>query len=151
MRTARWLLPATMMLVAVPALAQESEFQKKIQEDMNDRIDDVQSACKITVKMRWSGKLGFNPRESEKPKWNAVSTLTTSGIMAVEDACRSNAAVKKAVSKVKTIEAKKGKGTISYKLAGAKLILTVDPSYTKNNPAGQQNDLMNKLVKDLDK
>jgi hypothetical protein len=151
MRKLQFVVSTLVLLLTLPVLAQESEFQQKIQEDMDGYKDRIQSACGATVTMKWMGKLGFNPRESEKPEWNGVSTLVTSGLEAVANACRDNGPVKKAVGKVKKIEAKKGKGTIGYKLKGSTLTLTVDPAYKKNNPAGQRDDLSQKMVKDIDK
>jgi hypothetical protein len=133
--------------------AQQSEFQGKIQEDLdgykNQIIDNCGAAKTITLK--WSGKLAVNPRESEKPEWNAVSTLCTSALEGTVSACQSNKPVKAAVGKVSTIICTAGKGTIGYKLAGKTLTFTVDPSFTKNNAAGQRDDLVLKIKKGIDK
>ena len=133
--------------------AQQSEFQEKIQEDLDGYksqiIDNCGSPKGLTLK--WTGKLAVNPRESEKPEYNAVSTLCTSALEATVNACQSNKPVKAAVGKVNTIVCTAGKGTIGYKLAGATLTFTVDPSFDKNNPAGQRDDLVTKMKKDIDK
>jgi hypothetical protein len=133
--------------------AQQSEFQEKLQEDLNyykeQYIDHCGSPKSLVIK--WNGKLAVNPRESEKPDWHAVSTLCTSALDGTRHACNANKPVKTAVGKVNTIICTMGKGTIGYKLAGATLTFTIDPSYTKNNPAGQRDDLVVKLKKDIDK
>lgn len=135
------------------ALAQQSEFQAKIQEDLNGYKKQVIENCGTTpsLGMRWVGKLAVSPRESEKPDWNAVSTLCTSALDGLYQTCQGNGPVKAAISKVKTVTCTMGKGTINYKLTGGEITFTVDPSFTKNNPAGQESDLVAKLKKDLDK
>ena len=133
--------------------AQQSEFQGKIQEDLdgykNQFINNCGSAKTVTLK--WTGKLAVNPRESEKPEYNAVSTLCTSALEGTVYACQDNKPVKAAVGKATTIVCTAGKGTIGYKLAGTTLTFTVDPSFTKNNPAGQRDDLVLKMKKEIDK
>jgi len=133
--------------------AQQSEFQEKIQEDLDGYktqiIDNCGSPKSLTLK--WNGKLAVNPRESEKPDYNAVSTLCTSALEATVNACQSNKPVKAAIGKVTTITCTAGKGTIGYKLAGAALTFTVDPSFTKNNAAGQRDDLVTTMKKNIDK
>ena len=135
------------------ALAQQSEFQAKIQEDMDGYKKQIVDNCGAGggLAMRWVGKLAVSPRESEKPEWNAVSTLCTSALDGLSSTCQSNGPVKTAASKLKTITCTMGKGTINYKLSGGEITFTVDPSYTKNNAAGQEADLVAKLKKDLDK
>lgn len=132
--------------------AQQSEFQAKIQEDLdgykNQFIDNCGSPKSLT--MKFNGKLAVNPRESEKPEYNSVSTLCTSALEGTVSACN-NKPVKAAVGKATTVVCTAGKGTIGYKLAGTTLTFTVDPSFTKNNPAGQRDDLVTKMKKDLDK
>jgi len=133
--------------------AQQSEFQEKIQEDLdgykNQIIDNCGSPKSLTLK--WNGKLAVNPRESEKPEYNAVSTLCTSALEGTVNACQSNKPVKAAVGKATSIVCTAGKGTIGYKLAGTTLTFTVDPSFTKNNAAGQRDDLVVKMKKEIDK
>jgi hypothetical protein len=135
------------------ALAQQSEFQAKIQEDLDGYKARLIENCTTakSLGLRWVGKLAVNPRESEKPDWNAVSTLCTSALDGLDDGCRSNGPVKAAASKIKSITCTMGKGTINYKLSGGEMTFTVDPSFTKNNAAGQEADLVAKLKKDLDK
>jgi hypothetical protein len=133
--------------------AQQSEFQEKIQEDLDYYKKQIVENCGApeSLVFKWNGKLGGNPRESEKPDWHSVSTLCTSALEATVNACQSNKPVKAAVGKVSTIVCTAGKGTINYKLAGKTLTFTVDPSYTKNNPAGQRDDLVVKMKKEIDK
>ena len=132
--------------------AQQSEFQEKIQEDLDGYKSQIIDNCgSKSLTLKWNGKLGGNPRESEKPEWNAVSTLCTSALEGTVNACQSNKPVKAAVGKVTTIVCTAGKGTIGYKLAGSTLTFTVDPSFTKNNAAGQRDDLVVKMKKEIDK
>ncbi|MFN0061882.1 MAG: hypothetical protein ACKVPX_05120 [Myxococcaceae bacterium] len=132
------------------ALAQESEFKGKLKEDLDGYQAQIESSCGIKPKLEWTGgKLGHNPREYEKPEWNAISTLCTSGLSAVADACN-NAAVKEKMAAVKSIQCAKGKGALSYKLKGDTLTLTIDQSFVKNNAAGQTSDLTAKLKSELD-
>ena len=133
--------------------AQQSEFQEKIQEDLDGYKTQIIDNCGSpkSLVLKWNGKLAVNPRESEKPDWNAVSTLCTSALEGTSNACQSNKPVKAAVGKVSTIVCTAGKGTIGYKLAGNTLTFTVDPSFTKNNAAGQRDDLVTKMKKEIDK
>ncbi len=132
--------------------AQQSEFQEKIQEDLDYYKKQIVENCGApeSLTFKWNGKLGGNPRESEKPDWHSVSTLCTSALEGTVNACQSNKVVKAAVGKASTIVCTAGKGTINYKLAGKTLTFTVDPSYTKNNPAGQRDDLVKKMKKEID-
>ena len=142
---------AAMILSATPAMSQESEFVGKIQEDLDGYKDQVKSNCGIAPRMAWTGgKLGSNPRESAKPEWNAVSTLCTSAIDGMNQAC-SNAVVKKGLKKVTSIECEKGKGTIAYALKGSTLTFKIDPAFTANNASGQTADLVEKMKKNMDK
>jgi len=143
----------TMLAAGGIVLAQESEFQNKIQEDLDGYKAQIVSNCGATDKLqiRWEGKLGSNPREGEKPEYNAISTLCTSALDAVSSTCQSNAVVKKAFGAVNKITCNRGKGTISYSLKGGSLTFSVDGSFTKNNAAGQEADLVAKMKKDLDK
>lgn len=133
--------------------AQESEFQGKIQEDMDGYKEQIVRDCGTTAKlvMRYEGKLGSNPRETKEGDYTAVSTLCTSGLDAMHDVCQNNKVLKTAMSKVSTITCTKGKGTLDYKLAGGKLTFTLDSTYDKNNAAGQESKLVEKMKKDLDK
>ena len=151
MRSMKKVLAATCALLATAALAQESEFKAKLQEDLDGYKSSLESSCGIKPAVEWAGgKLGYNPRESEKPEWNAISTLCTSALEGLATACN-NGAVKEALVKVTKVECSKGKGTAGYTLKGSTLTLKVDPSFTTNNAAGQRDDLVTKLKKDLDK
>jgi hypothetical protein len=135
------------------AFAQQSEFQDKLQEDLDSYKSRIVNNCGTDEKLslKWTGgKLAGNPRESTKPEWNAVSTLCTSGLEAIENACGGNKVVKSKLSKLQVVACKPGKGTMGYTLAGTQLTITIDPSYTKNNPAGQRDDLDKKLRDKLD-
>ena len=100
--------------------------------------------------MRYDGKLGSNPREIKEGDYAAVSTLCTSGLDAIHDACQSNAVVKKAMAKVSTFVCTKGKGTLDYTFKGGTFTFKLDPAH-KNNAAGQESTFEEKLKKDLDK
>lgn len=134
------------------ALAQESEFAGKIQADMDGYKDQIVRDCGTTPKLvlRFDGKLGTNPREIKEGDYSGVSTLCTSALEGLHDAC-TNKVVKQAVSKVATLVCTRGKGTLDYKLKGGTLTFTLDTAFDKNNAAGQRDDLVSKLKKDLDK
>lgn len=143
---------ASVLLVASVALAQESEFQGKIQEDLDGYKAQLVDACGMSDKLtlKWNGKLGGNPRETATGNYSAVSTLCTSALEGLHSTCQDNKVVKKAVGKVTSIVCTKGTGTISYKLSGGTLTFAVDGKFDKNNPAGQRDDLVSKMKKDLD-
>jgi hypothetical protein len=144
---------ASVIAFTTLAFAQQSEYREKLQEDLNSYKDRIIASCGTTDKLeiKWTGaKLDGNPRESTKPEWNSVSTLCTSALEAVDTVCLNNKVVKSKLSKLTTIGCKGGKGAMDFKLAGATLTLTIDPSYTKNNPAGQRDDLDKKLRNKLD-
>ncbi|HEY0989580.1 MAG TPA: hypothetical protein VGD80_21070 [Kofleriaceae bacterium] len=145
-------LVAIATLASSVALAQESEFQDKIQEDLDGYKSQIVSNCGTTDKLtlKWNGKLGSNPREIDSGAYSAVSTLCTSALEGVAGACY-NKAVKKSLTKVTSVVCTKGSGTIGYSLKGATLTFTVDTKFDKNNAAGQRDDLVTKLKKDLDK
>jgi hypothetical protein len=81
----------------------------------------------------------------------AASALCTSALEGLHTACQDNKVVKKSIGKVSGIVCTKGTGAIGYSLKGATLTFTVDAKFDKNNPAGQRDDLVSKLKKDLDK
>ena len=151
MQLVKFTLFTLTFLMSGLALAEESEFKGKIQEDLDGYIDQIETSCGIKVKAEWSGgKLGFNPRESEKPEWNAISTLCTQSLSSFAYACSDNAAVKSAVKGVKKVACTKGKGTLTYKKSGDTMSFSVDQTFLKNNVSGQGTDLATKLKKDLD-
>ena len=153
MRLVKPTIIATIFAFTSLAFAQQSEFQGKLQEDLDVYKDRIVANCGTSDKLaiKWTGaKLAGNPRESTKPEWNSVSTLCQSGLEAISSACQNNKVVKQKLAKLQTIGCKGGKGAIDFKLAGSTLTLTIDPSYTKNNPAGQRDDLDQKLRNKLD-
>jgi hypothetical protein len=142
---------AMVLLAGGVALAQESEFQDKMQEDLDSYKKRIIENCGTTDKLtiKFAGKLGQNPRETGE-NYTSVGTLCTSALDATSSICQGNKVVKKAFSKLTSIVCTKGKGTMSYSLKGGKLTFMVDGTYDKNNASGQQSDLDKKIRKDLD-
>jgi hypothetical protein len=139
--------------ISAVALAQHSEYQAKIQEDLDGYKDRIVSGCKTApdLTLRWEGKLEGNPRDSEREGWNAISSLCTAGTDAIYNTCTDNKAVQRALGSLKRVVCTRGKGTMSYRLAKGTITFIVDPSFTKNNIAGQEQDLVVRLKKDLDR
>lgn len=135
------------------AFAQESEFQDKMQEDLDGYKAQTISNCGTTDKLtlKWNGKLGFSPRETKDGDYSSTGTLCTSALEGLSTACQSNRVVKKAIGKVTSIVCQRGTGTIGYALKGNTLSFSVDAKFDKNNPAGQRDDLVKKIKDDLDK
>jgi hypothetical protein len=135
-------------VVSFFAVAEESEFREKMQEDMDGYVSSYKNNCGIDVKMHWKGgKFGTNPRETN------VSILCRSGLHAIEQACAENKIVKSKLSKIKNIHCNKGKGNLSYKIDGETLniFLDNDAKITQdNNPASQTSILNKKIITDLD-
>lgn len=75
------------------ALAQESEFQGKIQEDLDSYKGDVVKWCGTTsaLTIKYSGKLGSNPRETKQGDYSGVSSLCTGALEGLAHACRNDA------------------------------------------------------------
>jgi hypothetical protein len=144
---------AFILLAGGAVFAQQSEYQGKIQEDMDGYKAQIVSNCGSpkSLGMKFAGKLAVNPRESEKPDYNAVSTLCTSGLDAMALTCLANKPVKAAFGKISSVVCTYGKGTLDYKIKGGELTFTLDPAFTKNNASGQEADLVTKMKKDLDK
>jgi hypothetical protein len=142
----------TFILLASGAVfAQQSEYQAKIQEDMDGYKAQINSNCGSKgPSMKWVGKLAVNPRESEKPDYNAVSTLCTSALDGMSQTCQNNKPVKTAFGKISSVVCTYGKGTLDFKIKGSEITFTVDPAYTKNNASGQETDLVTKFKKTLD-
>ena len=141
------------VIAASPALAQQSEFLQKLQEDMDYYQKQIVENCKAPDKlaMKWTGgKLKGNPRETLEGQYSAVSTLCTSALEGLNSSCQDNKVVASKISKVSTINCTVGKGTIGYKLKGGDLTFSIDTAYDKNNPAGQRDDLVKKLKAELD-
>jgi hypothetical protein len=146
-------LGALFLLFGSVAFAQESEFQDKIQEDLDGYKSQTVSNCGTSDKLtlKWTGKLGFNPREIKEGDYSSPSTLCTSGLEGLNSACQSNRVVKKAIGKVTGIVCQRGTGTLGYTLKGSTLTFIVDPKFDKNNAAGQRDAFITKLKDDLDK
>lgn len=153
MKLVKFGIVAGIVTLSGAALAQESEFQGKIQEDMDSYKDQIVRDCGTTPKLvlRFDGKLGGNPRETKDGDYSGVTTLCTSALEGLHTACQENKVVKQAVSKVATLVCTRGKGTLDYKLKGGTLTFTLDTAFDKNNAAGQRDNLVDKLKKDLDK
>jgi hypothetical protein len=150
MPTLRTGLAIAAALVSSSAFAVESEFAKRMQEDLNTYKAGLESACGSRVRLTWTGgKLDHDPRASEKPEWNALATMCASAIDALQTACAENSPVRKAAGKITRIECKPGKGTMAYSMKGTTAVFTVDPSFTGSNPSSQTTDLVAKLKKDL--
>ena len=146
-------LGSVLLLVGTLAFAAESEFQDKMTEDLEGYKAQIVSNCGTSDKLsiKWNGKLGSNPRETKDGDYSSTGTLCTSALDGVSQACQSNRVVKKAIGKVTSIICHRGTGTMSYKLSGSTLTFSVDPKFDKNNPAGQESDLVEKMKDDLDK
>ena len=153
MKLVKFGIVAGIITLSGVALAQESEFQGKIQEDMDGYKDQIVRGCGTTDKLvlRFDGKLGSNPRATKDGDYSGVSTLCTSALEGLHSACINNKVVKQAVSKVATLVCTRGKGTLDYKLKGGTMTFTLDTAFNKNNAAGQRDELVVKLKKDLDK
>lgn len=145
-------LGSLVLLFGGIAIAAESEFQDKMQEDLDGYKAQIVSNCGTTDKLtiKWNGKLGSNPRSTKEGDYSSTGTLCTSALDGTVQACH-NKVVKKAFGKVTSIICQRGTGAISYSLKGSTLTFTVDPKFDKNNPAGQESDLVEKIKTDLDK
>lgn len=147
-------LTALVLLSGSFAFAQESEYQNKMQEDLDYYKAQLVNNCGVTDKIaiRFVGKLGSNPRERKDDQF-AVSTLCSMGMDAVVYSCQTNAPVKKTMSRLTNIVCTLGSGEISYKLRGGDLTVAVDTKHTYPNDGGRgpKEILVAKLKKDLDR
>jgi hypothetical protein len=152
MRLGKFVTISGVLVFCSIAFAQQSEWQDKLQEDLDYYKKQLVSECGAaeSIALKWDGKLACNPREICDKDYAAVSTLCTSGLDGIRNTCQSNKVVKKEMAKVSTFTCSHGKGTLSYKLAGSKLTLYVDGAH-KDNAAGQEDKFVTKLKKDLDK
>ncbi len=126
---------------SVTALANEEEFQKKIQEDMDEYKDRVKSACDADVAFKWEGgKLGKNPRETN------ITTYCTSGIATLVDVCNESKAFKKEAKNLKKVTCKLGKGTLGYTMSKSTVTFSVDNSFEDKNASDQMADLRKKIL-----
>jgi hypothetical protein len=153
MKLVKFAIVAGIVTSSGVALAQESEFQGKIQEDMDSYKEQIVRDCSTTPKLvlRFDGKLGTNPRETKEGDYSDVSTLCTSALEGLHTACQDNKVVKQAMTKVATLVCTRGKGTLDYKLKGGTMTFTLDTAFDKNNAGGQRDKLVDKLKKDFDK
>ena len=138
---------------ATLAFAQQSEFQQKLQDDLDGMKRHIVSGCKMSDKLeaKWTGgKLAGNPRETLEGDYTSVSTLCKSALDAYQGACVNNKVVNAKTKHVKTIACTRGKGTLSFTLKGDTLTFLIDTKFDKNNPAGQRDDLDKKLRAKLD-
>ena len=143
---------ATLIAATTLAFAQQSEFQTKLQEDLATSKKQVIASCGTTdkVALKWTGgKLPHDPRErtNDQP---SISILCKMAIEATTTACQKNAVVKEKVGKVTEVACAWGKGPLGYKLASSTLTLTIDRTFTKDNPATQRDALSKKLRAELD-
>lgn len=143
----------TLTAASAVAVAQQSEYQSKIQEDLDGYKDRIVGACKATpqLQLRWEGRLEGNPRDSERDGWHAISHLCTAGTDAIYNVCTDNKVAQRALSSMTAIVCTRGRGPLTHKYAGHTMTFYVDPSYTKNNISGQQTELTVRLKKELDR
>lgn len=155
MRTLSKIATGSLLLVtsSLAFAGGESEYQDKMQEDLDTHKPRIIEKCGTTAKLavKWNGKLGSNPREVQNGDYSSVGTLCQSALDATDYVCATNRVVKKAFSKLTSITCQRGTGTIGYSFKGGTLTFTVDGKYDKNNASGQQADLVEKLKTDLDK
>jgi predicted benzoate:H+ symporter BenE len=146
-------LAALVVLSSSFASAQESEFQHKMQEDLDYYKAQLVNNCGVTDKIAisYAGKLGSNPREAKGNDW-AVSTVCGMGLDAMVYSCQTSAPVKKVLSHLTNVVCTAGTGRISYKIRGSDMTIAVD---VKDRHPGEANspkeDLVAKLKKDLDR
>jgi hypothetical protein len=148
MRKVQFAVVAMMLGIGSGAFAQESEFQNKMQEDLDFYKPQFVGKCKTSdaITFKFVGKLGANPRETR------VSISCTQAVEAALYSCDTNATVVKALSKVKSVTCTLGSGPYSYKLNGASLTFTIDDKYDDHKDKANQKDaLVAKIKKDLDK
>ena len=146
-------LGALVVFTSSVALGQESEFQNKMQEDLDYYKVQLVNNCGVgeALTIKYVGKLGSNPRERQGDG-TAPSTLCGMALDAVVYSCQTNAPVKKVMSKLSSVVCTGGSGALDYKLRGAELTLTIDPTHKhKGPPATPKDALVAKIKKDLDK
>lgn len=146
-------LGAVILFAGSAALAQESEYQNKMQEDLDYYKPQLVNNCGVSDKLtiKYVGKLGSNPRERQG-EGTAPSTLCGNALDAVVYSCQTSEPVKKAMAKLKSVVCTRGSGALDYKLKGADLTLMIDPSFKHTGPPATPKDaLVAKLKKDLDR
>jgi len=152
-RTLGIVLVGTIALAGGIALAQQSEFQAKMAEDMKTHQPRIVKNCGTTDKLalHFEGKLAGNPRETLSGEFSGVSALCVhGGLGAIEDTCLNNKVVASALSKLTDITCVRGTGTLSYKLDGSHMAIVFDPVH-KNAVASQRDLLIKALKQNLDK
>jgi hypothetical protein len=102
-----------------------------------------------TAKVRFDGTNETLKLDRQPGAYGRIDYIRRVGLTVLQH--WDNGRVKKSMAKVSGIVCSKGTGTIGYSLKGAAMTFTVDVKYDKNNPAGQRDDLVLKLKKDLDK
>jgi hypothetical protein len=153
MRIAHLGVVGLVLTISSIAFAQESEFQGKIQEDLDGYKAQTISSCGMGpgLTLKYNGKLGSNPRETAKGNAGGVSALCTSAVDGLGDACRNNAVVKGKMSKITAIVCQPGHGAIGYAVSGSTITFSIDTTYSGDNASGQESDLVTKMKKDMDK
>jgi len=135
------------------AFAQESEFQKKMQDDLDYYKPQLVNNCGVTdkISITYVGKLGANPRETKGNGW-APAQLCGMGLDAIVYSCQTSAPVKKVMAHLTNVVCTAGTGEIKYKLHGGDLSLIIDASYRDTSTSLSPKEvLVNKLKKDLDR
>jgi hypothetical protein len=148
-------LGALVLFTGSVALAQESEYQNKMQEDLDyykpQLVNNCGASDSLTIK--YVGKLGSNPRERKPDNNWSPSTLCGMALDAVVYSCQTSEPVKKTMAKLKSVVCTSGSGNLDYKLRGRDLTLTIDPTFKKKDGSSStpKDDLVAKLKKDLDR
>jgi hypothetical protein len=146
---------ALVLFTGSVALGQESEFQNKMQEDLDYYKPQLVNNCGVSDKLtiKYVGKLGSNPRERKADHNWSPSTLCGMALDAVVYSCQTSEPVKKTIAKLSSVVCTGGSGNLGYKLRGGDLTLTIDPTFKKKDGSisTPKDDLVAKLKKDLDK
>jgi hypothetical protein len=139
------------LLVAAPAVAQQSEFQQQIHNALNYYRQGVMTDCGTSDKLtiEWESKLANAPTEPEQKGWLSIHQLGSSAVQAVDNACSTNKVVSKALSKMTALVVTRGKGAPTFKLEGTKVTVTIDPS-SKDDAGTQRAALVLAIKKELD-
>jgi hypothetical protein len=155
-RTAQITFIAISLGIGTGAYAQVSEWNAKIQEDLDFYKGQFVSKCKTAEEpaFRFVGKLEGNPRETR------VSISCTQAVEAALESCDSSTFASKgketpvvrALSKVKTVTCNLGSGPYNFRLSGGDLTFTVDAKYDdKKDKATQKDALIAKIKRELDR
>jgi hypothetical protein len=146
-------MAATILALGGIAVAAESEYQDKMQEDLDAYKKRIVENCGTTdrLALRWVGKLGANPRTIASGDYAAVGSLCTAAVDGLNNACLANRVVKQTMRGLTSIVCQAGRGPMSYGYRGGTMTFSVDPKYDKNNVAGQESDMTERLKNDLDR